>query len=347
MRFAFASFVAFVAAGCAVTAGENSDQTSSAIQEGPSYQQTIDTVVNPYCQSHGTFGKFSGVAGVPIAYGVWPQANERGAIVLVPGRTETFLKYCELVYDLRSSGYSIYAMDLRGQGLSGRMLPDPEPGYVAEFSDYATDLDTFTRTIVKATAHPKMYLLAHSLGGATASYYLEQHQNVFNAAALSSPMIEINTAPYAEWEAYSITLAASGVGLGASYVLGHGPWDPNETFAANDLTHSQDRWTMNHLLWLAHPEVVLGAPTNQWMHESIAADWQIRGLAAYGLTTPTILFQAGSDQVVVTSAQDELCSKAPHCTKVAFPGTYHELLQETDDVRNQVIAQTLGFFAAH
>jgi lysophospholipase len=332
---------------CTASVDETTGRASDALSEGATYQQTIDGVVNPYCQSHGTYGTFAGVGGVPIAYASFVQPNEKGAIVLLPGRTEAFIKYCELIWDWKDKGYSIYLMDHRGQGQSGRMLSDHEKGYVAEFSDYVADVETFMSTVVQKAPHPKTYLLAHSMGGAISTLYLEKHPHDFDAAVLSSPMEQINTAPYAEWEAFSIVTAECAIFLGTSYVLNKGPWDPNETFAANTVTHSPDRWTMNHLLWVAHPEVVLGGPTNQWLHESIWADWQARGSDAAKIVTPTLILKAGADQIVVASSEDTVCNKTAACTEMTFPTSGHEILQETDDIRDAALSATLAFFAAH
>lgn len=338
------SFASLV--GCAVASSEDVGASAAAISEGPTYQQTIDTVVNPYCQSHGQFGTFAGVGDVPIAYGKWEVANEKGAVVLLPGRTEPFLKYCELVYGLKDSGYSVYAMDHRGQGQSGRMLPDPEKQHVNDFNDYVTDVETFVDRFVSAKPHAKKYLLAHSMGSAIGTAYLEKHDCTFDAAVLSSPMYQINTAPYAEWEAYLLSGLYEVIFKGNDYVMGRGPYDPNETFETNTVTRSRDRWTMNHRLWLAHPEVQLGGPTNKWIHEAVGADMAMRGNAG-SIKTPVLMFQAGADQIVVTSAQDTVCSKAAHCTKMVYPGAQHEILQETDDVRNDAISAALAFMAAH
>jgi lysophospholipase len=339
-------FLALLSLTACTASVEATGSSSSAVQEGPTYQQTIDETVMPYCRSQGTFGQLAGVGGVPIAYASFVQPNEKGAIVILPGRTEAFLKYCELVWDWKDTGYSIYLMDHRGQGLSGRMLPDPEKGYVAEFDDYVADVETFVSTVVRATPHAKTYLLAHSMGGAIATRYLERHAHDFDAAVLSSPMEQINTSPYAEWEAMAIASGECAIFQGASYVMGKGPWDPNETFAGNTVTHSQDRWTMNHRLWVNDPQVVLGGPTNQWLHEAIEADWAAR-LEAWNIATPLLILEAGADQIVVPAAEDGVCSAAQACTKKVFPTAAHEILQETDDIRDAALAATLGFFAAH
>jgi len=94
--------------------------------------------------------------------------------VIVNGRNESYWKYQELFYELYSHGYDVYAYDHRGQGESGRILKDPQVGYVAEFDYYVDDLDTFIYDVVKPERYKNRYLLAHSMGGAVATLYLER-----------------------------------------------------------------------------------------------------------------------------------------------------------------------------
>ena len=41
-------------------------------------------------------------------------------LVISPGQGEPALKYAELVYDLKDTGYDIFVIDHRGQGASDR-----------------------------------------------------------------------------------------------------------------------------------------------------------------------------------------------------------------------------------
>ena len=68
--------------------------------------------------------------------------NDR-VIVVCPGRIESYIKYAELAYDLFHLGFDVLIIDHRGQGLSGRMLPDTHRGHVDNFSDYVDDLAAF------------------------------------------------------------------------------------------------------------------------------------------------------------------------------------------------------------
>ncbi len=57
----------------------------------------------------GEEGVFAGINGIKIRYRIFLNSDEKGAIVICSGRTETMLKYKELIYDFGEKGrYSIY-----------------------------------------------------------------------------------------------------------------------------------------------------------------------------------------------------------------------------------------------
>lgn len=85
-------------------------------------------------------------------------------IVVCPGRIESYIKYAELAYDLFHLGFDVLIIDHRGQGLSGRMLPDTHRGHVDNFSDYVDDLAAFWQQEVQPGPWRKRYILAHSMG---------------------------------------------------------------------------------------------------------------------------------------------------------------------------------------
>ncbi|EFE21232.1 lysophospholipase L2, partial [Edwardsiella tarda ATCC 23685] len=62
--------------------------------------------------------EFIGVDGVPIRYVALRAAQHTRAILVVPGRIESYMKYPELAYDLFLSGYDVVIIDHRGQGTS-------------------------------------------------------------------------------------------------------------------------------------------------------------------------------------------------------------------------------------
>ena len=89
--------------------------------------------------------------GVSLRFARWlPPAGRKGTVVILQGRGEWIEKYFETVRDLRARGFAVAALDWRGQGLSERMLSDRHKGYVRDFAEYDSDLETFMREIVHA-----------------------------------------------------------------------------------------------------------------------------------------------------------------------------------------------------
>ena len=61
----------------------------------------------------------------------------------------------------------------RGQGRSGRLLADPHLGHVNRFNDYVDDLAAFWQQEVQPGPWRKRYILAHSMGGAISTLFLQ------------------------------------------------------------------------------------------------------------------------------------------------------------------------------
>jgi lysophospholipase len=304
------------------------------------------TQVLPWYASHGKTGELVAFDGVKLSYRSFERADERGALVVLPGRTEPYAKYAEVVYDLREAGYSVYLLDHRGQGASGRMTADREMGYVRKFADYVRDLELFMEKVVRARPHRKTYLLAHSMGAAISTLYAMAHPGHFDAAVFSSPMFQLQTGKYSEPMALAMSSAAVAAGQGKHYAPGKGPYDPKEVFGDNNATHSEKRWGVSHDLMVLNPLFRMGGASMGWVKESILADYRIRARAA-DFHVPVLIYQAGQDQTVKLSGQAEFCAKAEKCSLHLFPEALHEVLQEKDAVRDVALTEALKFFDTH
>jgi lysophospholipase len=292
----------------------------------------------------GRAGTFAGAEGVPIAYRVFAVPGAKGAIVLLPGRTEPIRKHAETIADLVAQGYAVYAMDPRGQGESGRMLDDPEIGYVAYFRDYVEDLQTFVDEVVLADGpHAGLFLLAHSMGGGIGLMHVYKHPGVFDAVALSAPMIGIDTGGFPESVATALAVTSCGAGDGEAYAAGQGGFSL-DSFEDNVVTHSAARYALKVALYDAHPELRMGGVSWRWLCEALTATSHLQALGDES-TTPTLIFQAGDDRVVRGDAQDAYCDAAPRCQLIRYEGAFHEIFSERDDIRNHALARALRFFA--
>lgn len=331
-------------AGCIGTSPNDDDPSLSAEQqvEEASFDKKFYDKAWPWCQANVEYGFYWGAEDLKVGYGKFEVPNEKGAIVMVPGRTEPVEKYCEMAYDLRNSGWSLYLTDLRGQGRSDRMLDDADKGYVDSWKNYVEDLDTFVQEVVKTKAHPRTVVMSHSTGGAVVTNYLADHPAEFDGAVLVSPMHKINTDPYNETTAYMYASAQCLFGKGDEYAPGAGPFDPNAPFADNDVTHSEARYAMNRWIIGQNPDLALGGATFRWVREAIEMSRSARSHAD-DVVTPILLLQASADTVVIPAGQNEVCDDAADCRLVSYAGAFHELLMEEDPIRNQVMGEIKKF----
>lgn len=321
-----------------------------------------------YFENNAKRGSFSGVGDKNIAYAIFPaQRPDARALVLVSGRTESMLKYAEFIYDLKvrnaDLGFSIYILDNRGQGFSDRLLPledkegielykteDYQKGYIDEFADYVSDLDTFVTEVVRPAQFSESYILGHSMGGAIVTGYLQNKPSAanFDSAVLSSPMHGIEA------------LQGAGGAFNISILLpypgdSYAPYNENYVYYPHkdliegetlDLTTSAPRYELTQWAYRSTPyaQISLGGATAHWLLYSEAAV-EIMVEEANKIKTPILLLQAGKEKLVSRDQQNAFCNAIPDlCTIVPYPESEHEVMQEVDGVRNDVMNRIVGFF---
>jgi len=322
-------------------------------QKSHNEKQQVNDIAHFWSQ--GTFAVFKGVKCVDIHYAHFIHEDAKSsALVIVPGRSEGYLKYQELAFHLYSQGYSIFIIDHRGQGLSERLLANPNKGYVEYFQDYVDDLQYFIENIVSQHCSTKPFLLAHSMGGAIATRFMQESPDAIKAAVLSSPMLGFDSGFLPQ----AIAKSLIAIKLGLNKVFSKTPWyfwgqkDYSLTpFSKNKLSHSKQRYQDFTDLYENNSKIQLGGVTSHWLAQSIAAQEEIFAKISQ-LTTPILLLQAGSDCIVSQQAQDNFCQqlhamqpKSCHGGKPSrIEGAYHEIFFELDDYRDKALKQTLSWF---
>jgi lysophospholipase len=292
----------------------------------------------------GEAGEFSGVGGFKVAYRIHRVANAKAAIVITPGRTESIIKYAEVARDLTAQGYSTYALTLRAQGEAQRILSDRDKGYVDFFDDYVEDEHTFITTIVKPE-QARVFLLAHSLSGGVAALLVDEHPDDVQALATTSPMLDINLGAFPPPVAATLAGGICDATDGSGYIIGGGPYSKETNFEGNSVTHSRPRfdWKVGQLD--ADETIRMGGPTWRWLCQSLVGSSRGQGVGRYS-STPTLLFIAGSDTIVKPEGQRRYCTDAPRCTLSVMEGAKHEILQESDELRNLALSRIVKFFDA-
>lgn len=301
----------------------------------------------------GKFASFQGINNKRVNYAAFITDIKASNLVISPGRSESYLKYKELAFDLSQLNINIFIIDHRGQGLSERLLENPHKGYVNQFDDYADDLQTFIKTIVTPLnlSGQKPLLVAHSMGGAIATRLLQKYPDSIKAALFSSPMMGINRGGLPEWLAK--TLITSGEFFNklfsdqAWYFISQDDYQA-KTFENNSLMHSDIRYQTFIDLYQKTPILQLGGVTVHWLQQALLNQKTIFS-ELHKITTPIMIMQAGDDTIVDNQVQNEFCSQlhkiSPLLCSQGKPfiieGAYHELFFESDKYRNQALDFTL------
>jgi lysophospholipase len=310
----------------------------------------------------GVFSSFNGIDQIRVNYATFIHHKVQESIVLVTGRTESYMKYQELAFDLYQQGYNVFIIDHRGQGLSQRLLKDNHKGYVKKFDDYAHDLKQFLDEVVtkkglndsidKTLAKP--HLLAHSMGGAIAVRMMQLYPTLVKSAVLTSPMIAVNNGNIPNWLGKAIIYMGDKLNAWfsdeANYFMGQTSFN-NVIFAENELCQSEIRYQTFVDIYNNNDEIQLGGVTTHWLKEAIVANNNIFA-NLHKLTTPILVMQSGSDTIVSNDAQNAFCQQLhqhnPECYPQSTPFTInnalHELMFEKDQYRSMAIKKALNWF---
>jgi len=301
---------------------------------------------------HSVQGNFRGARGAHIAFRAFlqPASEERAAVVISNGRTESFEIYKEVIYDLYAQKYSVYIHDHRGQGFSDRLyLDDVQRSHVDDFNFYVSDLHQFVHDYVRSAPHKRLFLLAHSMGGGIATRYVERYPGDFDALALVTPMhapfvgvlgLDVSTPLCSASNSFPATKILSA----AEFGLGQDDWHAT-AFADNDLTHSPIRFAQKNLITNK-----IGGVTHGWFRRACAASLAAREDAA-NISIPVLLLQAVRDTAVSNRAQKEFCDGVNggkgKCIAFVLPDAYHAVLLEKDSLRIPAFTTILDFFASN
>lgn len=291
-----------------------------------------------------TSGFFEGQSGARLRYAFFHPKEERrrGTIVIVQGRNECIEKYLETIADLNEAGFSVATFDLRGQGLSGRLVANARFGHIDRFADYVADLDRFLSQVVEPVTEQPPHILAHSLGALVTLTLAPELAGRVGRIVLSAPLVGLTGLPVPPRLAFSVARLASFSGLGRRPLSKETSTLP---FDGNPLTSCPVRYKRFADLRLAHPDLGIGPPTARWLseiHRAMARASQPDHLTR--ITVPTLILAPMRDGVVPYADMERLASRFRASRLIAVPGARHELLMEQDRYRAQAMAATLAFF---
>lgn len=289
-------------------------------------------------------GAVSGMIEMPdgkrLRYARFPAAARplQGTVVIIPGRNDCIERYFETIQDLSDRGFGVATFDLRGQGGSERLLRDPYSGYIADFAHYAGDIGPFFEQIVLPDCRGPYYLLAHSTGALVSLLACRHLYNRIERMVLLAPLLGFPGRSFAMRKAAPISSFLHAAGLGTMYVHGGKPGGV-QAFQGNPLTSDPRRYDRNCGIATAYPDLCIGGVTASWARAASKAMAAVNSPDFLSeIRIPMLLIGAGQDSVVSTSAIEEYARKLRTGALIMIDGARHELLQEADFYREQVLA---------
>lgn len=290
-------------------------------------------------------GFFMGEKDIKIYYKSYEVEDSEEVIVISHGFCESSEKYRELIKTFNKNNYSVYIIDHRGHGKSGRLGIDNSQINVEDFNYYIKDLKTFLDSIVVPNLNDrKLYLFAHSMGGAIGALFLEKHNNYFEKVILNCPMMEIDTGKYPKIVSKIVSKLFCTIGMGNKYLFGHGPFNSKPDFI-NSATSSRKRYDSYFNKQLEHKELQTSGGSFNWLNQAFKGIKELlKEENIQNIKADVLLFQAGKDTFVKPNGHNKFVSLAKNCEFVRFEDAKHEIYIEKDEIFNPYIEKVLGFY---
>jgi lysophospholipase len=258
--------------------------------------------------------------------------------LLLPGFTEFIEKHLETIAELLERRHEVLCVDWRGQGLSDRALTDRHRGHIVSMELFLSDL----REILEATefGHDRgeldLNVIGHSMGGHLALRAAAEVGSGFDRIIAIAPMIDIQTGHFPRALSPWLARIAVLMGLASRYPPGAGGYGAKaKIFEGNLLTRDKARFQKTHAFIARDPRLALGNPTFAWINAAFDSINRLaEPLVIERIRVPVLIFRAGQDHIVSNPAQERLCRALPDARLVDVDEAKHEILNETDAVRD-------------
>ncbi|MBU6373100.1 MAG: alpha/beta hydrolase [Alphaproteobacteria bacterium] len=254
----------------------------------------------------------------------------RGTVLLCNGRTEFIEKYFEVISELQMRGFVVFTMDWRGQGLSSRLISNPQKGHLETLDDPANDLGDAVRALGDRLPKPHI-ILAHSMGGGISLRAMQMRRIEVDAAAFSAPMWGI---PGLKNSTLRFVRFMAAAGLGSMFAPGVETQWRKEKFKTNRVTHDAERFARAQAAVENEPRLALAGPTIGWVNAAAEAFETFRRPSALAnIRVPILVASAGEEKLVDNESHAELARLLANARHVTIEGAMHEILMELDDKR--------------
>ena len=308
------------------------------------YNTALEDVILPWVKEHLIEEDFNSFDGGRLHYYYALRDDARAAIVISHGFCEFVGKYYEMMYYFYMAGYSVFFLDHRGHGYSVREVDKKDLVHIHDFHTYVRDMECFIEGCVKQkSVCGRLFMYAHSMGGAIAALYLENNPGIIEKVVLSSPMIEMATAGAKSYEIALVKLLSHVPFLAKQFGPGQHGFDNIYKYKDSSAL-SEPRYAFIFSCRQKDEHFTTYGGSFAWTRESLNISKEIIKNAPK-VQIPVILFQAGKDNLVEPQAQQEFCRLAKDARLVRYDDSKHEIYNATDDIRAGYIKEIITLYA--
>ena len=274
--------------------------------------------------------------GVVLRWGMSTPASEpKATIFFIPGYTDTLELHAGTFQQLTNRGYKVIAMDLRGQGLSQRMLKNPEKIWIDSFDTYKKDIAGLISSL-DDEIDGKLIIAGNSLGGLSATYMLDDRTLPIDAAFLLVPALRVISDGVNPEDVVRQTGLFRALGFGERYTPGGTDWRPitvDFTEANYCGSNRMDKAHLKDAFYSLNPEYRVGAMSIGMVNEVFKAGAKTRSPAFLdNINVPILMVTGDRDLVVDSAAANEVCGQIEDCTLVRFAKAGHCINHELDEI---------------
>jgi lysophospholipase len=272
----------------------------------------------------------------------------RGSLLFLPGRGDFYEKYLETLHYWHRLGWRITAIDWRGQAGSGRLGLDEVTGHIDDFATWVEDLATLWVEWRASTDGPHV-LVGHSMGGHIALRALAEKRVDPAAAVATAPMLGLQPGfsfiPTSWLHGFARIMASRGDPRRTAWRGKERPgWSHGNRIER--LTHDRARYADERWWRAERPELDLGAPSLGWLESALRSIQLMRSSGFLeAIDRPVLIVATHADRLVEFSAVERAANRIADGKLVVLgEEARHELLRETDNVRDKVLALIDQFF---